>query len=143
MNRTELAEPVAPGHGGDGICADPGTEELVPAMLSRLADKWTVLTIGVLAEAEQHFSWLRQRLGHVGQKMLTRTLRPLERDGLELRRVQAVVPPRVDYRLTRLGHSLGEAVCSLWIWAGANLRILEQTRQNFNLQANLTPKEPA
>jgi len=111
---------------------DPKTEELVREMLGRIADKWTLLVIDVLAEGEMRFSRLREQVGGVSQKMLTKTLRQLERDGLVTRHVYAVVPPRVDYKLTPLGDSLGQAVCGIWIWAEAHLRDVEKARQAFD-----------
>ncbi|MGH9371243.1 MAG: winged helix-turn-helix transcriptional regulator [Vicinamibacterales bacterium] len=92
-------------------------QALVHEMLERVAEKWTLLVIDALDSRQAlRFSRLRERLGGVSQKMLTKTLRQLERDGLVVRRVYAEVPPRVDYRLTPLGVSLGESVCGLWTW---------------------------
>ncbi len=92
-------------------------------ILERIADKWTLLVIDALdGERELQFSRLQQRVGGVSQKMLTKTLRQLERDGLVTRRVHATVPPRVDYRLTPLGEKLGEAVCGIWLWVDAHMR---------------------
>lgn len=78
-------------------------EALVRQILERVADKWTLLVIDALdSKSEVRFSRLRERIGGVSQKMLTKTLRQLERDGLVTRRVHAEVPPRVDYKLTPL-----------------------------------------
>jgi DNA-binding HxlR family transcriptional regulator len=100
-----------------------------------VADKWTLLVIDALGEAgDLRFSRLRERVGGVSQKMLTKTLRKLERDGLVTRRVHAVVPPRVDYRLTPLGESLGEAVCGVWTWAEAHLEDVEQARSAYEIR---------
>jgi DNA-binding HxlR family transcriptional regulator len=119
------------------INVDPKTEELVREMLGRIADKWTLLVIDVLAEGEMRFSGLREQVGGVSQKMLTQTLRQLERDGLVTRHVHAVVPPRVDYKLTPLGESLGQAVCGIWIWAEEHLRDVEKARQAFDQESRL------
>jgi DNA-binding HxlR family transcriptional regulator len=116
---------------------DPRTEELVREMLVRIADKWTLLVIDVLAEGEMRFSRLREQVGGVSQKMLTKTLRQLERDGLVTRHVHAVVPPRVDYKLTPLGDSLGQAVCGIWIWAEEHLKDVEKARQVFDQESKL------
>jgi DNA-binding HxlR family transcriptional regulator len=70
----------------------------------------------------------------ISQKMLTQTLRQMERDGLVLRRVHAVVPPKVEYRLTPLGLSLGAAFCGVWIWAEENLAEIEASRAAFDLR---------
>ena len=89
-------------------------EALVREILERVADKWTLLVIDALeGRREVRFSRLRERIGGVSQKMLTKTLRQLERDGLVTRRIHAEVPPRVDYTLTPLGESLGASVCSV------------------------------
>ena len=76
------------------------------------------------------------RIGHavtgISQKMLTQTLRQMERDGLLSRTVHPVVPPHVDYALTALGHGLGEAFCGVWVWAEAHLAQIEQARQTFD-----------
>jgi DNA-binding HxlR family transcriptional regulator len=105
-------------------------------MLERVADKWTLLVIDALDHrTETRFSRLRERLGGVSQKMLTKTLRQLERDGLVVRRVHAEVPPRVDYRLTPLGVSLGTSVCGLWTWVEAHLKDVERARRTYDTTA--------
>lgn len=111
-------------------------ETLVREMLGRIADKWTLLVIFALeGETEVRFSRLRERLTGVSQKMLTKTLRQLERDGLVTRRVHAVVPPRVDYKLTPLGESLGESVCGIWLWVEAHLEDVERSRRAYDLDS--------
>src|SRR3954463_16512682 len=86
---------------------DPRIEALVNELIGRVADKWTMLILEVLAErGEMRFTRLGEAVGGVSQKMLTQTLRQMERDGLVTRTVHPVVPPRVDYRLTPLGMSL-------------------------------------
>lgn len=120
-------------------------QELVRQMLERVADKWTLLVIDELDEAggELRFSQLRDRIGGISQKMLTQTLRQLERDGLVTRRVHAVVPPRVDYRLTPLGYSLGQAVCSIWTWVGKHLSAVERSRRAYDLREQPAGSPPA
>lgn len=111
-------------------------EALVHEMLERVADKWTLLVIDVLEGGRPvRFSRLRDALGHVSQKMLTKTLRQLERDGLVVRRVHPEIPPRVDYQLTPLGVSLGESVCGLWTWVEANLQSVHRSREVFDAAA--------
>ena len=106
---------------------------LVHQMLDRIADKWTLLAIDVLGDGgEMRFSELRQRMGGVSQKMLTKTLRQLERDGLVTRRIHPVIPPRVDYKLTRLGEKLGDAVCGVWVWAEKHLKDVERARRAYD-----------
>lgn len=108
-------------------------EALVRQMLERVGDKWTLLVIEELGSGgEMRFTRLRDRIGGVSQKMLTRTLRQLERDGLVSRRVHPVVPPRVDYRLTKLGEALGEAVCGIWTWVERHLKDVERSRQAYD-----------
>ncbi len=72
--------------------------------------------------------------------MLTKTLRQLERDGLVTRKVHAVVPPRVDYRLTELGRELGEAVCGIWTWVEANVETVEAARRGYDLRGTEEPE---
>jgi DNA-binding HxlR family transcriptional regulator len=89
-------------------------------LLERIADKWTLLVIDALEEGDgdMRFGQIREKVGKISQKMLTRTLRQLERDGLVVRTVRPVIPPHVDYRLTPLGLSLAESVCGVWMWGG-------------------------
>jgi DNA-binding HxlR family transcriptional regulator len=108
-------------------------EALVREMLDRVGDKWTLLVIEELGSAgEMRFTQLRDRIGNVSQKMLTKTLRDLERDGLVSRRVHAVVPPRVDYKLTKLGEALGEAVCGIWTWVEKHMKDVERSRLAYD-----------
>jgi DNA-binding HxlR family transcriptional regulator len=85
-------------------------------MLSRVGDKWTVLVVSTLDDGPKRFGVLQRALGSISKRMLTLTLRGLERDGLDTRRVFPIVPPRVDYELTRLGVSLLEPVTGLALW---------------------------
>jgi DNA-binding HxlR family transcriptional regulator len=117
----------------------PKKEAFVRDMLERIADKWTLLVIDALeGEKEMRFTRLQERVGGVSQKMLTRTLRQLERDGLVTRRVYATVPPRVDYRLTPLGVTLGESICGLWIWFERNMDKVERARRGYDEKAQGT-----
>lgn len=111
-------------------------EALVRELLERVADKWTLLVIEELdGGGELRFTQLRGRVGGVSQKMLTKTLRQLERDGLVTRRVHPVVPPRVDYALTPLGRSLGEAVCGLWTWVEKHMQDVQRARRAYEVRA--------
>jgi DNA-binding HxlR family transcriptional regulator len=111
----------------------PKKEAFVRDMLECIADKWTLLVIDALeGEKEMRFTRLQERIGGISQKMLTRTLRQLERDGLVTRRVHATVPPRVDYRLTALGVSLGESVCGIWIWVEKYMEKVERARRGYD-----------
>jgi DNA-binding HxlR family transcriptional regulator len=112
---------------------DPRVEALVNELIGRVADKWTMLVLDVLAErGEMRFTQLSREVEGISQKMLTQTLRQMERDGLVVRTVHPVVPPKVEYRLTGLGLSLGAAFCGVWIWAEENLRTVEQARAAFD-----------
>lgn len=112
---------------------DPRLEALVTDLIGRVADKWTMLILEVLTEhGEQRFTRIGELVGGISQKMLTQTLRQMERDGLLTRTVHAVVPPRVEYKLTELGLSLGAAFCGVWIWAAENLQRIEQAREEFD-----------
>jgi DNA-binding HxlR family transcriptional regulator len=107
----------------------------VGKVLSRIGDKWTVLVVMLLGRGPRRFSELKREIGGVSQRMLTLTLRGLERDGLVERTVYATTPPRVDYALTPLGHSLREAAESLGDWAFAYLDAIERARQAFDDRA--------
>lgn len=112
---------------------DPRIEALVTALIGRVADKWTMLVLEILAEkGTLRFTQLARELGNISQKMLTQTLRAMERDGLVERTVHPVVPPKVEYKLTPLGLSLGAAFCGVWIWAAQNLDAVEQARNTFD-----------
>jgi DNA-binding HxlR family transcriptional regulator len=107
-------------------------EPLVRRLLDRLADKWTLMVLEVLEQnGTMRFTRLREAVGGVSQKMLTRTLRQLEEDGLVTRRVHAVIPPRVDYELTPLGRGLSDSLCDLWRWCSRHARDVERARRAF------------
>src|SRR5437763_13863210 len=99
----------------------------VSEVLARVGDKWTVLVVGVLGDGPKRFNELRRALGSISQRMLTLTLRGLERDGLVTRTVFPTIPPRVDYELTKLGHSLLKPVNGLGLWARQNRPAIEET----------------
>ena len=112
---------------------DPKIEALVNDLIGRVADKWTMLILEVLAEkGELRFTRLGELVEGISQKMLTQTLRQMERDGLVARTVHPVVPPKVEYKLTGLGMSLGASFCGVWVWAAENLKQVEQARSKFD-----------
>ena len=112
---------------------DPRVEALVNEVIGRVADKWTMIVLDVLAEnGELRFTRIAALSGGVSQKMLTQTLRQMERDGLVVRTVHPVIPPKVEYRLTDLGFSLAEAFCGVWTWAETHLDRIEAARQAFD-----------
>ncbi len=115
---------------------DPRVEVLVNELIGRVADKWTMIVLEELAEhGEMRFTRLGERVRGISQKMLTQTLRQMERDGLVIRTIHPVVPPRVEYKLTALGLSLGAAFCGVWTWAEQNLQRIEEARQTFDARA--------
>ena len=112
---------------------DPRIESLVNDLIGQVADKWTMLVLEVLAErGELRFTRLGEFVEGISQKMLTQTLRHMERDGLIIRTVHPVVPPKVEYRLTQLGLSLGAAFCGVGGRAAENLQQVEQARHAFD-----------
>ena len=107
----------------------------VSEVLARVGDKWTVLVVSTLGDGPKRFNELRKALGSISQRMLTLTLRALERDGLVTRTVFATVPPRVDYALTRLGRSLLDPVSELGSWARKNRAAIADARLRFDAGA--------
>src|SRR6266568_1208735 len=104
----------------------------VSEILARVGDKWTVLVVGVLGDGPKRFSEIRRALGSISQRMLTLTLRGLERDGLVTRTVFPTIPPRVDYELTKLGRSLLKPVNGLGLWARQNRAVIADARRRFD-----------
>jgi DNA-binding HxlR family transcriptional regulator len=133
-NDVALAEAYTSGTPPEVV--DPRVEALVNELIGRVADKWTMLILEVLAEkGELRFTRLSEQVEGISQKMLTQTLRHMERDGLLTRTVHPVVPPKVEYRLTPLGASLGAAFCGVWLWAEKHLEQVERARQAFDQKA--------
>lgn len=118
---------------GPSAVTDPKLDALVREIIERVADKWTMLVLEVLEEhGVVRFTRLGELVGGVSQKMLTKTVRQMERDGLVTRTVHPVIPPRVEYELTDLGRSLGEAFCGVWIWAERHGEEIERARSEFD-----------
>jgi DNA-binding HxlR family transcriptional regulator len=125
--------PARIAHPETGEVADPRVEALVNEVIGRVADKWTMLILEVLAEhGETRFTQVGQLVGNISQKMLTQTLRQMERDGLVVRTVHPVIPPKVEYRLDDLGLTLAEAFCGVWTWAEKNIDRIEAARAAFD-----------
>jgi DNA-binding HxlR family transcriptional regulator len=115
---------------------DPRVEALVTDLIGRVADKWTMLILEGLAEkGTLRFTQLGKIVTGISQKMLTQTLRAMERDGLVRRTIYPVVPPKVEYDLTGLGLTLSAAFCGVWVWASENLEMVEQARTSFDNKA--------
>ena len=111
---------------------DPRVEALVTEVIGRVADKWTMIVLEVLEEhGELRFTRIGELAGGISQKMLTQTLRAMERDGLVVRTVHPVIPPKVEYRLTDMGHSLSEAFCGVWTWAETYYAEVSAARKAF------------
>jgi DNA-binding HxlR family transcriptional regulator len=111
---------------------DAKLDALVREIIERVADKWTMLVLEALEEhGVVRFTRLGELVGEISQKMLTKTVRQMERDGLVTRTVHPVIPPRVEYELTELGRSLGEAFCGVWIWAERHGEEIERARVAF------------
>jgi len=104
----------------------------VSEVLARVGDKWTVLVVSELGRGPKRFNEIRRSLGSISQRMLTLTLRGLERDGLVTRTVYPTIPPHVEYDLTRLGHSLLEPVSALGTWARRNQAAIREARRRFD-----------
>jgi DNA-binding HxlR family transcriptional regulator len=101
-------------------------------VLDRIGDTWSVLVVLALRDGSRRYSELAEHIEGVSQKMLTQTLRGLERDGLLTRSVQATVPPRVDYALTDLGHSLLDLVAAMETWATRHLGDVLAARKSYD-----------
>ncbi|MGL4405938.1 MAG: winged helix-turn-helix transcriptional regulator [Notoacmeibacter sp.] len=131
---------LSPAHGAEVLAAcattDPKVAALANDVIGRIADKWTMIILETLTEhGALRFTRLGVLVEGISQKMLTQTLRQMERDGLINRKIYPVVPPKVEYRLTELGVSLGAAFCGVWLWAEANLEKIEASRQEFDNRA--------
>jgi DNA-binding HxlR family transcriptional regulator len=106
----------------------------ISTLLSRIGDKWTVLVVQTLAGGSKRFNELRREIPSVSQRMLTLTLRNLERDGLVSRTVTPSIPPRVDYELTALGQSLQKPICGLATWAMDNVETIHAAQARFDAE---------
>jgi DNA-binding HxlR family transcriptional regulator len=125
MSDSNLLETKFPWNVFDGNCP-------TRQVLDRVADKWTVLIIRRLSDGTLRFAQLRRAVDGISQKVLTNTLRGLERDGLVTRRIYASVPPRVEYSLTDLGRSLSGLVERICGWAEANIEQVQEARAIYD-----------
>lgn len=128
-----MPKPSAPGSVMDAQCPSR-------LVLDRVADKWTALIIQVLARGTMRYAELQRTIGGISQKMLTQTLRSLERDGLVRRTVHPVVPPKVEYALTRLGRTLIEPLQGLCRWSEKHLPELQANRARAKARASASPE---
>src|SRR4051812_40766484 len=106
----------------------------ISTLLSRIGDKWTVLVVSTLGEGSRRFNELRREIPSVSQRMLTLTLRNLERDGLVSRVVTPTIPPRVDYALTDLGKSLQKPITELAQWALDNVSAIHEAQARYDTE---------
>ena len=113
---------------------DPATEDCraISSILARVGDKWTVLIVVLLGDGPKRFNEMKRMVGGISQRMLTFTLRGLERDGLVTRTVFPTTPQRVDYELTKLGSTLWKAVEPLGSWARAHVTEILSSRKQFD-----------
>lgn len=107
-------------------------------MLAQLGDKWTILVMRMLSMRGQRFTELKRGIGAISQKMLTSTLRALERDGYVSRKLTPTSPPRTDYALTRMGHEVMTPLNALATWALANREAVETSRKRYDRRARST-----
>ena len=127
------SHPVPPRSEYEGACDSTGGDgRAVREVLDRIGDKWSLLVIVTLNDGLLRFTELQRHIPGISQRMLTLTLRGLERDGLVTRTVFPTVPPRVDYELTKLGRSLLEPVNELGRWARQNQPVIQEARQKFD-----------
>lgn len=147
MKPSDIDEPV------DGLAreADVRAEELahrdpedcrmVSETLARIGDKWTVLIVELLCvgRGPMRFNEIRRTIHGISQRMLTLTLRSLERDGLVTRTVHPTVPPRVEYALTELGRTLRTPLVAVAEWARANRSAIDKARKEFDTTSTASP----
>lgn len=111
----------------------------VSEMLARIGDKWTVLVVELLKGGPMRFNEIRRTVSGISQRMLTLTLRDLERDGLVTRTVYPTIPPRVEYELTKLGRSLYEPISAVACWVRRNRPAMETARKAFDAAGTAKP----
>jgi DNA-binding HxlR family transcriptional regulator len=110
----------------------------VREVLNRVGDKWSVLVVALLSDGPRRFSDLRRSIDGVSQRMLTLTLRGLERDGLVTRTVEPTIPPRVEYELTKVGRTLLGPILALAAWAREHRAVIQDARQRYDTHESLS-----
>lgn len=141
------AHSLNPGTSGEPAHTDVSARATIPhhlegdcravaSVLARIGDKWSVLVIMLLADGPRRFNELKRMIGGISQRMLTLTLRGLERDGLITRTMFPTIPPRVDYELTELGRGLIGPMQTLGQWAKAHIPQIERARAKFDASNN-------
>lgn len=137
MSATEpraLRLPPLPGDGeGAASCStDHPASRVIREILARVGDKWSLLVIGLLHDGPLRFTEIQRRVDGISHRMLTQTLRSLQRDGLVSRTSYAEIPPRVEYAVTPLGRSLSEPAIALAVWAAEHHRAILDARAEFD-----------
>lgn len=122
--------------GGAEVCNAMGD------ILNRIGDKWSVMIVGYLTRKTMRFNELRHAIGGISQRMLTLTLRNLERDGLVTRTVFPEIPPRVEYQLTELGRTLTAPLDELWNWAAKHQHEVKEARFIYDDAHGLAEDRP-
>ena len=107
-------------------------------VLNRIGDKWSVMVVGMLSRGTLRFNELKRQINGISQRMLTLTLRNLERDGLVTRTIYPEIPPRVEYGLTELGQTLKGPINGLWDWSAANHEAIVVARQHYDTRLEAT-----
>ena len=138
---------MLPEHSKVTVPHDPASSDCraVSSVLARVGDKWSVLVIVLLGDGTRRFNEIKRMVGGISQRMLTLTLRGLERDGLVTRTIHPTIPPRVDYELTSLGRSLWQAVEPLGLWARTHVKDIHAAQINFDKRdgaPGLAPSRP-
>ena len=119
----------------DGPCLQSAGCKNVAPVLNRVGDKWSMLIVMILSSGPRRFSELKREIDGISQRMLTLSLRGLERDGLLTRTVTPTIPPRVDYELTELGVSLREPVKALGEWAIEHIACIRTAQEKYDSAA--------
>jgi len=123
--------------------ADHANCSAMSDVLNRIGDKWSVMVVGMLSRGTLRFNELKRQINGISQRMLTLTLRNLERDGLVTRTIYPEIPPRVEYGLTELGETLKGPINTLWDWSAANHQAIVTARQAYDVRHSPEEQAPA
>jgi DNA-binding HxlR family transcriptional regulator len=137
MNTPQEGTPMSPRNNRVERC--PAVREV----LNRVGDKWSVQIVSLLGDGPMRFSELRRSIEGISQRMLTLTVRGLERDGIITRTVFPEIPPRVEYELTKLGNTLLEPIQGLAEWAEKYRTSIQDAREKFDVKAKKKPQPSA
>ena len=140
-SHTSVPAPSTGNADPQGPCLQSAGCKNVAPVLNRVGDKWSMMIVMMLARGPMRFSELKRAIDGISQRMLTLSLRGLERDGLVTRTVTPSIPPRVDYELTELGISLREPVKALGEWAIAHIGCIRAAQERFDSAANAARRD--